>query len=97
MSLEPNTIRRLAVFVVGLVVLALNKKLGFDLTQTDTLSIAGIIAAYLGQSAYREAQTTKAEAVVLAAQAQAEAVGHAAAKEVDDLDAAVALLKTPPK
>jgi len=65
--MEAATIRRLVAFVVGLVAVVLNKKLGLELDDAAQVSLVALIATYIGQSAYNEAQTKKAAAVVTAA------------------------------
>lgn len=72
--MEAATIRRLVAFVIGLVAVALNKKLGLQLDPTAEASIVALIIGYIGQSAYKEAQEKKAAAVVVAADKEKAAI-----------------------
>jgi len=49
-----NSAKRLAAFVVGVAVLALNRKLGLDLDTAAQATLATFIMGYIGQSAWKE-------------------------------------------
>lgn len=65
--MESASIRRMVAFVVGILAMALNKKLGLQLDDAAQVGIVTLIATYIGQSAYTQAQSKKADAVVAAA------------------------------
>lgn len=66
--------RRLIAFVVGLIALLLNKKLGIELTEETQLEVTALVMAYMTQSAWREQAALKVETAGQAAQATVQAL-----------------------
>jgi hypothetical protein len=75
-----SLVKRLVVFLVGLLVVALNKKWGLNLDSTEVASVAIMVLGYVFQSAWKQVASDKAKA---------------AAANVTTTDAAVAVLKGP--
>lgn len=57
-----GTGRRLIVFAVGVLAVALNRKLGLELDTTEQGALVALIIAYLSGSNYKEAQLARAAA-----------------------------------
>jgi hypothetical protein len=73
--LSAPSVRRMAVFLIGLGVVALNKKLGLELDANEIWDVVLLSIAMFTQSAVREGMVAHADAKV----ALAEAAGKAAA------------------
>jgi hypothetical protein len=76
--------KRLWVTVLGVVMGALNQKLGLNLGEAELLFVAGLIGTYIVGSAGKSAVVLKE---------QAKAKGDAARAEVKDLETALEVLK----
>lgn len=61
------TVRRLIVFLLGFLTVALNKKLGLDLNAESMVTDALLVLGYIGQSAYTDASKVRSDALVTAA------------------------------
>jgi hypothetical protein len=61
------SLKRLLFTLAGAAVVALNKKLGLDLDAMSIASIAGMVVAYLWQSAMKEVQMAKVDAAAAVA------------------------------
>lgn len=64
-ALPSGTVRRAAAAVLGITLVALNHKLGLDLSDAELAALSAMVLGYLGQSAYKEAAQAKAAAVAL--------------------------------
>jgi len=84
--MNPEQLKRLAVLVVSVAVIALNKKFGLDLGVGEIASLSAIVIAYLSGSNWKAAALAKAEAL-----------GAAAAATVDSPAAAVAAINRGPQ
>lgn len=58
------TVRRLIVFLLGFLTVALNKKLGLDLNPEALVTDALLVLGYVGQSAFVDASKARSEALV---------------------------------
>lgn len=58
----PGGFKRLAATIAGALVISLNKKLGLELDTTAQGLIAGMVVAYVGQSAAKEVAMAKVDA-----------------------------------
>jgi Mg2+/Co2+ transporter CorB len=58
--INSGTFRRLVVFLVSGLVLLLNKKLGLDISDAEATAFAGLVIAYIAQSALKETAVAKA-------------------------------------
>jgi hypothetical protein len=67
-KLLDGPLKRFAVFLVSAGIVALNKKLGLNLSEVEIASLASMTAAYLVQSGMKAAAQMKAEAVKQAAE-----------------------------
>jgi hypothetical protein len=79
---KSGTFRRLIVYVVGLLVVLLNRKLGLDLNTEELAGAVVLAITYLIQSASKEKVLAKAEADGQRAAARALFDGAAKASEV---------------
>lgn len=68
--------RRFIAFLAALIIGALNKKLGLDLSEVEMAELLAFVLAYIGQSTVKELKKAKA-------------AGEAAAAEVDSPQAAL--------
>ena len=57
-NLDFNSAKRFVAFLVGVAVLALNKKLSLDLDTASQATLAAFITGYIGQSAWKEVKTS---------------------------------------
>ncbi len=58
------TVRRLLVFLLGFLTVALNKKLGLDLNAEALVTDALMVLGYIGQSAFTDASKARSDAMV---------------------------------
>ena len=70
-----DSVKRIVVLMLGLAIAALDKKLGLNLDESSKLALAGMVAAFLGQSAWHSVAKVKAMAAAKADEA---------VKDVDD-------------
>jgi hypothetical protein len=82
-GLDFNMVKRLAAFIVGLLVVVLNNKLGLGLTEADKVTMASLIAVYLGQSAIKDTVIQKAQ-IHADAEVAKVATGNQAADALND-------------
>lgn len=75
------SMKRLLVALLGAGAIALNKRFGFALGDTEVEAVAAIVLGYLAQSSYKEAAIAKANAA-----------GNAAANAVTTPEAAAKVL-----
>lgn len=61
------TVRRLLVFLLGFLTVALNKKLGLELNPESMVTDALLVLGYIGQSAYTDASKARSDALATAA------------------------------
>jgi hypothetical protein len=62
MTADQNAIKRLVVFGLGALFVLLKKKIGLDISETDTEVIATMVMTYVLQSSWKEATVAKASA-----------------------------------
>ena len=67
------SVRRIVVFLLGFLTIALNKKLGLDLDPNAMLTDALLVLGYVGQAAYTDASKSRSDAMLAAAEAHADA------------------------
>lgn len=60
-ALASGTARRIAIVVVGLVIVPLNRKLGLNIPPEEVAATLLLLATYLVQSSWKEAAIAKAE------------------------------------
>jgi len=80
------TVRRLLVFLLGFLTVALNKKLGLELNPESMVTDALLVLGYIGQSAFTDASKARSDAM---------AKGYAAAAAVTTEDQAEAAQRKP--
>lgn len=54
--MDTSSIKRLAAFLIGLLAIVLNKKLGLELDASTQAAIVTIVLGFIGQSAWKEAK-----------------------------------------
>lgn len=80
--LENSGLKRLIAFVITMLALLLNKRLGFELSPEEKAELVALTVAFIGQSAWKEVAMKKAEAS-----------GRVAAGEVDSIENAIIKLE----
>ncbi len=68
--LASPTVRRLLVFAASLVLNAMNKKWGLDLSVETLFGVDAVTGVYLAQSAHTEASKARSDALVAASRPQ---------------------------
>jgi len=84
MNIDLDSLKRLLVLILGFGAMFLHNKFGIELSEADIAGLAGILITFIGQSAARSIHQDKLAAAMAAA-------------KVDSPEAAVAVLKQPPK
>lgn len=71
--LASPTVRRLAVFLIGLGVTALHKRFGLEMDAAEIYGTVLMVLGYVGQSAFTDASKTRSDAMLEASKPAAAA------------------------